>query len=143
MSVVVKICSRLVCNTSTKKKKKKKKRHDNDDYYNDDELIKWYNGYKKRKAQKALIKEELMPITWHQSRYWDWFMSEDERKRDRRIMGINMDLFVSLKLIPDNLKIQEMCNEVVHREPHTLKFVPTHLRLNEMCYRVLEKYYTP
>ena len=30
--------------------------HDNDDYCNDDELIKWYNAYKKRKAQKAQIK---------------------------------------------------------------------------------------
>ena len=84
-----------------------------------------------------------MPITWHPSRYWDWFMSEDERKRDRKIMGINMGLFVSLKLIPDNLKTQEMCNEAVRREPHTLKFVPTHLRSNEMCSRVLEKYLHP
>ena len=28
----------------------------------DDELEKWYNGYQKRKVQKAQIKEELMPI---------------------------------------------------------------------------------
>ena len=31
-------------------------------YCNDDELIKWYDEYKKRKAQKASIKEELLPI---------------------------------------------------------------------------------
>ena len=38
--------------------------HDNDDYDDDDdEIIKWYNGYQKREAQKAIIKEELMPIT--------------------------------------------------------------------------------
>ena len=36
--------------------------HDDDDYCNDDELIEWYNGYQKRKAQKAQIKEELMLI---------------------------------------------------------------------------------
>ena len=44
-----------------------------DDYYNnddgkdkliddEDEYFKWYDGYKARKAQKASIKEELLPI---------------------------------------------------------------------------------
>ena len=36
-----------------------------DDYhglYNNDRLIKWYNGYKKRKPQKASVKEELLSI---------------------------------------------------------------------------------
>ena len=42
--------------------------HDYDDYYGDDKLTEWYEGYKKRKAQKAKIKDELMPIAWHQSR---------------------------------------------------------------------------
>ena len=37
----------------------------------DDKLIEWPNGYKKRKAQKAQIKEELMSIAWHPSRWWD------------------------------------------------------------------------
>ena len=32
---------------------------------NDDELITWYEGYKKRKAQKAKIEEELISIAWH------------------------------------------------------------------------------
>ena len=27
--------------------------HDNDDYCNDDDFIEWYEGYQKRKAQKA------------------------------------------------------------------------------------------
>ena len=31
--------------------------HDNDDYCNDDELIEWYEGYQKSKAQKAQIKK--------------------------------------------------------------------------------------
>ena len=35
---------------------------DDDDYYDDDKLIEWYDGCKKRKAQKASIKDELMPI---------------------------------------------------------------------------------
>ena len=34
---------------------------DGDDDDDDDEIIKWYDGYKKRKAQKAQIKEELLP----------------------------------------------------------------------------------
>ena len=32
------------------------------EYCDDDELIEWYNDYHRRKAQKAKIKEELMPI---------------------------------------------------------------------------------
>ena len=52
---------------------------DDDYWYHDDEIIKWCNGYKKRKAQKAKIKEELMPISWHPDRAIDWCMSEDEK----------------------------------------------------------------
>ena len=47
---------------------------------NDDSLIRWYEDHKKRKAQKASIKEELLPIAWHPSRYWDWCVPEDENK---------------------------------------------------------------
>ena len=40
--------------------------HDDDYYYyDDDEIIEWYDSYKKRKAQKAQIKKELMPFAWH------------------------------------------------------------------------------
>ena len=53
--------------------------HDDKYYCNDDRLIKWYDGYKNRKTQKAQIKEELLPTAWHPSRYWDWGMSEDEK----------------------------------------------------------------
>ena len=45
---------------------------DDDDYYDDDETIEWCNGYKKRKAQKAPIKEELLPIAWHPNHVMDW-----------------------------------------------------------------------
>ena len=47
-----------------------------DDYYDDDEDY----GYEKRKVHKASIKEELLPIAWNPSRYWEWCMSEDEKK---------------------------------------------------------------
>ena len=42
----------------------------NDDDY-EDEFFEWYNGYEKRKAQKAKINDELMPIAWHPSHWWD------------------------------------------------------------------------
>ena len=54
--------------------------HDNDNYCNDDELIEWYDGYKKRKAQKVSIKKNLMPIAWHPNRVMDWCISQDEKR---------------------------------------------------------------
>ena len=56
--------------------------YNDSDYYDDDEdkFFKWYNDYKKRKAQKVSIKEELLPIAWHPSRWWDWCVSEDEKR---------------------------------------------------------------
>ena len=35
-----------------------------------------YHRYNYRKA----LKEELMRMAWHPDRYWDWCMSEDEKK---------------------------------------------------------------
>ena len=56
--------------------------YDNDGNYlvdDEDKLFAWYNGYKKWKAQKAKIKEELLPIAWHPDRVMDWCMSEEEK----------------------------------------------------------------
>ena len=36
---------------------------------NDDWAIKWYQGYKKRKAQKAKTRNELILVAWHPSRW--------------------------------------------------------------------------
>ena len=41
----------------------------------------WFNAYKERKAQKAQMKAELLPITWHPDRVVDWCFDEDEKKR--------------------------------------------------------------
>ena len=48
--------------------------HDDDDDDDNwvDELIKWYEGYNKLKAQKAKIKQELMSIAWHPPGWQDW-----------------------------------------------------------------------
>ena len=54
-------------------------------YCNDDRLIKWRNGYVKRKAQKANIKEELLPIAWHPDRVMGWCMSEGEKKEIEKL----------------------------------------------------------
>ena len=59
--------------------------YDDDYVYNDDEVIECYKGYKKREAQKASIKKELIPIAWHPSRWWDWCMSEDEKKEIEKL----------------------------------------------------------
>ena len=39
-------------------------------------LIQWLS----KTAQKAKIKEEFLPIAWHPSRWWDWCVSEDEKR---------------------------------------------------------------
>ena len=58
--------------------------HDDYHYCNGNRLIKWYDGYQKRNAQKAKIKEELLPIAWHLSKWWDWYVPEDEEKKKRQ-----------------------------------------------------------
>ena len=45
----------------------------------------------------------------------------------------------SLALVPDALKTERICNEVVCREPWALKFVPENLQTQEMCKRVVEE----
>ena len=57
---------------------------DYDDDY-EDKFFEWYDGYKKRKAQKASIKEALMPIAWHPSRWWDWCFHEDEKQETEKL----------------------------------------------------------
>ena len=59
--------------------------HDDSEYHDDDELINWHDGYQKRKAKKAKIKEELMPIVWHPSRWYDWCVPEEEKKDTEKL----------------------------------------------------------
>ena len=62
-----------------------------DDYYhcNDNEIIDWFEGHQKRKAQKAKIKDELMPTVWHPSRWWDWCVPENEKKETEKNFFFN------------------------------------------------------
>ena len=41
--------------------------------------------WNKRKPQKAKIKEELLPIAWHPSRWWDWCIPEDKKKETEKL----------------------------------------------------------
>ena len=51
---------------------------DDDNYwYHDDDTIERYKDYKKRKAQKAKIKGELLPIAWHPDRVMNWCLPGD------------------------------------------------------------------
>ena len=68
--------------------------YDNDDWHDDNEIIEWYKGYQKRRTQKAQIEKELMLIAWHPSRWWDWCMSEDEKKRNRKIVEVTDSCFL-------------------------------------------------
>ena len=58
---------------------------DNDEYCNDNDMIERFEGYQIRKAQKASIKEELLPIPWNPSKHWDWCMSEDEKQETEKL----------------------------------------------------------
>ena len=48
-----------------------------------------------------------------------------------------------LKLIPDDLKAQEICNEAIEKVPWLLHYVPLHLRTKKMCYRAIVRYLYP
>ena len=58
--------------------------YDDDYVYNDRRMIQWYEGYRRRKSQKASIKEKLMPIAWHPSWWWDWTVPEDEKRDGKK-----------------------------------------------------------
>ena len=43
--------------------------------------------YKQRKAQKAKIKEESIPVTWHPDRVFDWHFNKDEKQALEKLWG--------------------------------------------------------
>ena len=52
---------------------------------NDDKFFKWYDDYKKRKSQKVQIKDKLLSIVWHPSRWQDWCVPEDKKKQTENL----------------------------------------------------------
>ena len=43
-------------------------------------LSAWHIKFEKRKTLEKELNEELMSVAWHSSRWWDWCVSEDEKK---------------------------------------------------------------
>ena len=62
--------------------------YDTGSFYNE-RLTEWYNGYQKRKAQKAKIKKELLPVASHPDRVINC-MSENQKRRQKKqiVVGI-------------------------------------------------------
>ena len=58
--------------------------YDDSEYHDDDNFFKWYDGYKKQKVQKASIKEQLLTFAWNPSRYWNWCISEADKKEGQK-----------------------------------------------------------
>ena len=54
--------------------------YDDEYWYCDDKINELFEGYKNHKAQRAKIKEELLPIAWHPNRVMDWCMPEDKKR---------------------------------------------------------------
>ena len=65
--------------------------NNNNSFYEDDpdivhvRLLTWCSKCKKRKALKKQISEELMPIARHPKRWWNFCMTEDEKKEKEPI----------------------------------------------------------
>ena len=43
-------------------------------------LLAWHIEFEKRKAFKKELNEELMLISWHPRRWWNFCITEDEKK---------------------------------------------------------------
>ena len=48
-------------------------------------LLNGTRAFKNGRPKKAKIKEELIPVTWHPSRWWDWCMPEDGGKKTEKL----------------------------------------------------------
>ena len=48
-------------------------------------LLAWHIKFEKRKVLRKELNEELMPVAWHPKRWWDWCVSEDEKKEIDRM----------------------------------------------------------
>ena len=47
----------------------------------------WHIKFEKRKALKKNINEELIPTAWHPKRWWNFCMSEGEKKETEPIFN--------------------------------------------------------
>ena len=63
-----------------------------------------------------------------------WIKGSPDHFKTQEICNdaVHMELH-SLAFVPDNLKTEEMCNEAVRREPYTLDYHPDHFKTQKMC----------
>ena len=47
------------------------------------DFLAWYINFEKRKKLKKELSKELILTLWHPNKWWDWCMSEDEKKRNK------------------------------------------------------------
>ena len=59
--------------------------YEDDDYCNAKEVAEWYDNFKKRRALKKQIGKELLRVGWHPSRWWDWCIPEDKKKKIEKL----------------------------------------------------------
>ena len=43
-------------------------------------LLDWQVKFEKHRELQKVINEELMPVAWHSERWWDFCVSEEEKK---------------------------------------------------------------
>ena len=80
--------------------------YDDDYCCHDDEIIEWYNGYKKRRAHEAKIKEEYL-LALIPDHLKTQEISKEVVQKDAYTLGD----------VPDHFKTQETCNKVVEVDP--------------------------
>ena len=59
---------------------------DNDDHEANIHPTACCNIYKQRKACKIDLSKQLMLVAWHPTRWQDWYMTKDGKKRKRTIL---------------------------------------------------------
>ena len=42
----------------------------------------WHIKFEKRKEPEKDLSKELMPVVWHPNRWWDSYISDDEKKKE-------------------------------------------------------------
>ena len=113
------------------------------------------------KAQKASIKEELLPIAWHPDGVTGWCMSEYETrlwKQQIVVLKLSNTKITTLRYIlipsdPGRLNkmcdlfrnvslylIQKTCDKAVNINPYFLEIFPDRYKTQEVCGKVVEKY---
>ena len=62
-------------------------------------LLLWNIKLKKHKVLKKEISEELMPIAWHPKGWWNFWISEDEKKKFNQFLLSNGFNVYDLKVL--------------------------------------------